>query len=116
MLTAAVAALALPGATSTEEIPIGTILSQWGSYREVATAMQARPLPIHIPVSNPEFIQKCSENSINSLTYFLNKKPTHIQHTTSCRECAHETQSTELKITILVYFWPGILQKCSVHE
>ena len=36
-------ALALPGATSTEEIPIGTILSQWGSYREVATAMQARP-------------------------------------------------------------------------
>ena len=36
-------ALALPpGATSTEEIPIGTILSQWGSYREVATAMQAR--------------------------------------------------------------------------
>ena len=42
MATVAVAALALPpGATSTEEIPIGTILSQWGSYREVATAMQA---------------------------------------------------------------------------
>ena len=40
--TVAVAAVALPpGATSTEEIPIGTILSQWGSYREVATAMQA---------------------------------------------------------------------------
>ena len=43
LMAVAVAALALPpGATSTEEIPIGTILSQWGSYREVATAMQAR--------------------------------------------------------------------------
>lgn len=43
MATVSALALALlPGATSTEEIPIGTILSQWGSYREVATAMQAR--------------------------------------------------------------------------
>ena len=43
VIATVVLALALPpGATSTEEIPIGTILSQWGSYREVATAMQAR--------------------------------------------------------------------------
>ena len=42
MATVAMALALPPGATSTEEIPIGTILSQWGSYREVATAMQAR--------------------------------------------------------------------------
>ena len=42
MATVAMALALPPGTTSTEEIPIGTILSQWGSYREVATAMQAR--------------------------------------------------------------------------
>ena len=49
LMAVALAAVALPpGATSTEEIPIGTILSQWGSYREVATAMQARTIYLNL--------------------------------------------------------------------